>query len=400
MRIGLVGAFDRNNYGDVLMPIIMEKQIIKNLPNLNIEFEYYGQSYSDMKDLCAKRTIPLNNIYSNPCDIVIVVGGQVLSALYTGMYLNLQTSSTEIFKYKILNKFFKKYTEKKCKKKLKGKSIKPWILDKDDIKCKKLIYNTVGGNVLEGISDELIISKVVKKIDYISIREKDSFSILKKYKEDSLLYPDSIINLSSYMEENEIYGNVRKEIKEKVSNFGRYFVFQIKNNYGRLYINEIVKQIKDTIRKTSLKCILLPIGYAQGHEDHIILKKIYKLLDEDSCYMPYNNNIYETIYIIKNSKFFAGTSLHGIITAISYNIPNIIVTTHLSKLNSFVKTWNTTMIPNTPIEKISHNISNIMKKYDESKEFTRSVNKRLNILVEENFKKINDIIEECSKYEC
>ena len=40
MKIALVGAFDRNNYGDILMPIILEMRLNQVLND--ISFEYFG----------------------------------------------------------------------------------------------------------------------------------------------------------------------------------------------------------------------------------------------------------------------------------------------------------------------------------------------------------------------
>ena len=398
MKIGLVGAFDRNNYGDLLMPIVMEKQIRKNLPKVNCEFEYYALSDSNMEYVCSKNTKDLVIMYQNPCDIVIVVGGQVLSAIYTGMYLNLQKSKFKIFIIKVMYKLFPNIIERICKKRLKCKSIKPWIFEKKDLNCKKLIYNTVGGNILSSIKDDSIIYNFLNDVDYISIREKDSYEIIKKYSSSAELYPDSIINLSKYITESEINNHISSEIMECVLNFKEYFVFQIKKNYGKNYIDDISNEINKIIEVTGLKCILLPIGYAQGHEDHIILNKIYKKINRD-CYIPKFNNIYETIFMIKNSKIFMGTSLHGIITAISYEIPHIVVTTELEKLNSFVNTWKTTPIVNTPIREMKNNICYILDNYDKAKKMVVEANNRLNDLVEENFAKINKIIKEYSENE-
>ena len=396
MKIGLIGAFDRNNYGDILMPIIVEKQIRENFPNKDIVFEYYGQSYSNMEYTLGKNTIPLSEISKNKCDIAIFVGGEILSAVYRGMYLNLLESKIKILEYKILKKFFPKYTERKCKKNLKGISIKPWIVSKKDINCKYLIYNTVGGNVLNDVeeNEKKDIKEIFNTVDYISIREKDSFNILKEFKDDVKLYPDSVINLSKLIADDEIEVNTSEEIKSNVKRMDEYFVFQIKKIYGKKHISNIVNQIKEIYKSTGLKCILLPIGYAQGHEDHIILKEIYKKLDKDNCYMPSFNNIYETIYIIKNSKMFLGTSLHGIITAISYNLPHIIATTNLKKLNSFVNTWDTSPIVNCEIDEMCNSVENVMKNYEEITEFVKKANMRLQKLVDENFKNINKYIEE------
>ena len=292
MKIGLVRAYDRYNYGDLLMPIVVENQIKNHFKQENIEFKYYGLSYSDMEYTGGKNTEPLCNMYDDPCDIVIFVGGQVLSANYTGMYMNLLKFWPKIMYYKLLKKISPSYTEQKCKNNLKCISVKPWVVNKEDIKCKKLIYNTVGGKILTG--DEEFDNQIIESIntaDYISIRERNSYERVHNFCDKAKLYPDSVINLSKLVSEEEVLEKTSEEIKNNVKKYKDYFVFQIKNRYGNKYIDEIARQIISIKEKTGLNCILLPIGYAQGHEDQIVLSKIYKKLQQN-CYMPNFTNIY------------------------------------------------------------------------------------------------------------
>ena len=46
------------------------------------------------------------------------------------------------------------------------------------------------------------------------------------------------------------------------------------------------------------------------------------------------------MYLIANSRFFAGTSLHGNITAMSYAVPHIGLNREISKLDNYLKTWD------------------------------------------------------------
>jgi polysaccharide pyruvyl transferase WcaK-like protein len=45
------------------------------------------------------------------------------------------------------------------------------------------------------------------------------------------------------------------------------------------------------------------------------------------------------MYLISNSKIFIGTSLHGIITAMSYMVPYIGVFKENRKIDEYLKTW-------------------------------------------------------------
>lgn len=386
MKIALVGAFDRNNYGDVLMPILFEKRL--NMVFENVEYFYYGLQKSDMSSVKGVNTRSLKELYNpnNKFDVVVIVGGQVLTSDYKNMYLNLQKNPLYIFMLKCLSKVFKKTIEKYCKKRLSGKEIQPWIIDKDKINCKLLIYNTVGGKSIKN-NDQVF--DTIKKIDYISAREKGTYDVIKKIKKDVKLYPDSVISLSYILDDSVFDLNVRKELKNSLNDLGNYFVFQVKNKIGKESVDDIAAQIEEVYNKTGLSCVLLPIGYAQGHEDQIVLKKIYKKI-KTPVYFSYNN-IYETAYIIKMSKLYIGTSLHGAITSISYGIPHMALTNKITKLIDFLETWNTTPIVYTSITDLSNNTKKIM---NDSNAFNmvNDSRKKLFKQADNNFDEIVDLI--------
>ena len=154
-------------------------------------------------------------------------------------------------------------------------------------------------------------------------------------------------------------------------------------------LTEEILKIED---KYDVKCILLPIGYAQGHEDTVPLSMInHKINNKKTVYFDYNN-IYETLYILKNATLYIGTSLHGAITAISYGIPHFALTNKIKKLVDFLETWGTTDIIYSDVDKISDNYEEIAQNYIDFKRKVETERKKMIKLVDENFKKINQII--------
>lgn len=45
------------------------------------------------------------------------------------------------------------------------------------------------------------------------------------------------------------------------------------------------------------------------------------------------------MYLVSKSSIYVGTSLHGLITAQSYNIPFIALNKGISKIDNYCKTW-------------------------------------------------------------
>lgn len=389
MNIAIVGAFDRYNYGDILMPIILKKEIEKNINNKEINIDYYGLSKSNMEFCGGIDTEELSKIYNKKYEIVILDGGDILSVNWSDMFLNLQTSKIRILLFKIIRKISYNFSNEIARKKLKGRTEKPWVLDKEELKCNKLIYNTVDGKIENNIKSKTI--NTIKKIDYISLRNEEIFKDVKKTNSNAKLYPDSVISLSKYFTEEEIEKKVSKKVKDFVQN-NKYYVFQCKNTIGKKYYEDIIENINKISLDLKIKCLLLPIGYAQGHEDQIILKKINNELEEGISDFFEFNNIYEIIYMIKNSKLFIGTSLHGLITSISYGIPHIAYTKEIVKQIKFLNTWKTTPMIYTNPKKMYENTKNILNNYEENISKLQERKSLLENLAEENFENINNII--------
>lgn len=51
-------------------------------------------------------------------------------------------------------------------------------------------------------------------------------------------------------------------------------------------------------------------------------------------------NVWEIMYLIIKSQAFYGTSLHGVITAMSFGVPHYCINKNISKLTSFLETWS------------------------------------------------------------
>ncbi len=389
MKFGIVGAFDRYNYGDILMPIVVQNQLINNFSNVKIDF--YGLVKSDMEFCGGFKTKELADIYTQEYDAIILDGGDILSVTWSDMYLNLMKNKLGIFTFKVIRKISYNFSDYVAKMFLKGKTLRPWILDKELLKCNKLIYNTVDGSIKNVKNNKKLeeLKRVIAKFDYISLRNEKIFKEISEINNNATMFPDSVLALDALISEAEINNNVSEKVKEISNN--NYFVFQCKKIIGEKYYNEIISNIKQLSHKYNLKCLLLPIGYAQGHEDQVVLKKIHKEIEDETIMFDFNN-VYEIMFLIKNSKFFIGTSLHGLITSIVYKVPHFAFTNEIKKQINFLETWNTTPIIYTDADKMLENASRIMDDYENVKKQVSNKQSELEKLVLNNFEKINELI--------
>ncbi|MGY0205389.1 polysaccharide pyruvyl transferase family protein, partial [Acinetobacter soli] len=83
-------------------------------------------------------------------------------------------------------------------------------------------------------------------------------------------------------------------------------------------------------------------------------------INSNRIFLPESNTIFDTAYYIANSSGYTGTSLHGAITAIAYEVPHAAFSDEILKLVSFLNTWKTTPIVNIEITNIEKGISNLL----------------------------------------
>lgn len=347
-KIALVGAFDRYNYGDILMPIVFK------CVNIEKEYEYnlFATRQEDMQYSGGLYCSNLNELYKNidEYSAIIIIGGQCWGCNYSDALLTILDSNKKLEK-KYLNekRNSKKRFNIKAKKILKGMTPAPWIINGGKI---PVIYNTVGGNIayLPFKNNELSFKeyrkcwKLINNSLYISVRERYTYSINKLFVRKMKMYPDSVTMLST-IREKRCKNNVNDKIVEQVKAGRRYIVIQMNRMFGEQYIEIIAKEIGILFQRTGIKTFLLPLGYASGHDDQFILQEVYNrvLVQEREAVQFLNKvTVFDSIYVIANATAYCGTSLHGAITAISYGIPHSALSVYSKKLIRYLRTWKTT----------------------------------------------------------
>lgn len=342
--IALVGAFDRDNYGDILFPLIAEEWFRKK--QADFQFEYYGLVEADLRSIGGLKIKSIQSLYTEKNDGIIVVGGQILNAKWSAMHLNLINSSlvnvSAIF-YKVIGK---ERANKLAKLILKGKTVFPWIISNDVSSGAKVVYNAVGGSSFSNYSTKELshLKNDLNFASYLSVRGRLTYdNLLKIGIEDIKVAPDSAILLSQLFEKMQLKMKLSSHIEKTADSYEnkKYICFQIGKNYGKGNEKIIAKELIRASKKFNMSLILLPIGKASGHEDHIPLLKIKNHINNQVDVELINErNIYDIMYLIANSSIFIGTSLHGCITSMSYSIPCIAMDNRVHKAEEFLREFS------------------------------------------------------------
>jgi polysaccharide pyruvyl transferase WcaK-like protein len=102
----------------------------------------------------------------------------------------------------------------------------------------------------------------------------------------------------------------------------------------------LVEKLTALHLSTKKRFLLLTIGYAAGHDDLQLLTEVNKKIPQFTD-IKSNLNVWEIMYLIKHADFYMGTSLHGVITAMSFGKPHFGINKSIQKLDSFLADWST-----------------------------------------------------------
>lgn len=338
-KIYIAGAFDRYNYGDVLLPIILEKRL-RAVGFDDIEF--CSTKEADLSYCGGFKTIPLSSIYNKSKDsTIILTGGDVIGASIGTMFLHLSENKGKTFILKVFRKILGNNIFNYLCSKYTKLDIFPWVIDKEKFHCRSVIYNAVGATNAQGLDSKSLklIEHLMQKADYTSFRESYSQSLIKNI--DSSVYPDSAISMSEYFSRQQL----KQLSTEKINNFinkykNQYICIQVNREYLKdKNLDEICKELARVISQ-GYKILLLPIGFAALHEDLHSLDLIYKSMESKDVFLFDEISIFEIMNLIANSYFFAGTSLHGNITAMSYAVKHFCISRKMTKVIEFLNEWD------------------------------------------------------------
>lgn len=330
-NIFLIGATDRNNYGDLLFP-----HIVENYLRHTVTFDYtvsnYAIRYSDLSLIGALKTNSyrkfLKDIKLKDNVNVIVIGGEVLGADWIKLYSFLNPIINfmlykNLFEYRFLRRIVKFIIVPREKRTL------PFLICKNELpEIKNVIYSGVGGTVPEQLQMSL-------SYDLFSVRSERDKRNLKQLKSVEVI-PDSAIIMSDFWSISKLDILISQTLKEKL--FDEYIFFQVNKEVGKSNVELIVKQLTDLYNLTGIPVILCPIGKAVGHEDHLALKAINEKLEIPHIYFN-QPNIWDIMFLIAKSKLYIGTSLHGLITAMSYSVPYLGIVRPNMKIQKYLDDW-------------------------------------------------------------
>lgn len=333
-----LSASDRVNYGDLLFPIIFKK--FAEEQKYDVKFYNYGIIKSDLSHFGAIRTLSYKKLLRNIENFggnLVIGGGEVFFANWRTLYSFINPIYAQLIKMPFFKKLDFKFNLTNLL--LSGnRVVVPFCPAIKELKndSLKIYYSSVGGSFSGNTANgyNLKIAETLYKSSLLSVRDKRTFESMEEMNLMPKLTPDSAIIMSCFFKKDDL---INKLSFVKLPTSRKYIFLQIGRHKGPNNLESFAVDLKKLSKELNLEVILCPIGKAPRHEDNIILKKLNKI--EKSFYYINPKNIFDIMYLISNSALYMGTSLHGMITAQSYDVPFVGLNPKLAKVQSYISTW-------------------------------------------------------------
>lgn len=344
-KLYILAPNDRFNYGDLLFSHILKQYFSEFFDKI----VFCSTVKSDFSSLGGIPTEPYSVLYeANNSDenFLIIAGGESLFVSWRVIlsYIDKNIKTSKMFpKSRILSSLAWRLQSVYMRLKYRPQTLYPYTIGKYELpvfKC--VVYNSVGNCKLcddKKLMENKKAKKIVEDNDYLAVRDELTHNALNKMGVENSLVADSAILMSKCFSESFLERSLSLD-KQEYSKQG-YIYFQLGIAFLDGREKEFAMMLDRIWKKYKLKICLGVIATAIDHEDHIALSRIAKHLNPDSYLFYKSPNLWDIMWLIKNSKLYVGTSLHGAITAMSFGVP--ICAHGPKKLKRYLIDWGGTI---------------------------------------------------------
>lgn len=253
------------------------------------------------------------------------------------------------------------------------------------IKLAKLMGNKVvmlsqGIGPILNEKSRKITSNTLNKVDFISVRDKQSKEFLEDIGVDKnkiSLSADPVINFRSDEKQEN-----KNEDKKKVC-------FSLRN-WKNANVSGKISSVAEKLTENNIECHFIPFYY---NEDLELVNEIEKNIGEVATYYKERLSTNEAYDIIKNMNLLVGVRLHSLIFAASADVPFVAVS-YDHKVDHFVESVNMNVacsIDDIDIDQLYNEIIKKLENEDDEREKLSISVKKLRDTININYKILNMI---------
>ncbi|MEG3765169.1 polysaccharide pyruvyl transferase family protein [Alteromonas sp. 14N.309.X.WAT.G.H12] len=183
----------------------------------------------------------------------------------------------------------------------------------------------------------------------LSVRDKFSQIQLQRVGCQGLqLAPDLTTVMSSYISVAELENKSSYVTKQIIENYiNGYLVVQLAQEELKGKEAAYAKGLSETSLTLDLPIVFITNGIEQKGDSKLDgIDSIVSLLDDKITYSIHvDGNIFDAISLIRNGSCYCGSSLHGLITAMSFSVPRVALLSSSEKQINYMDTWELPHMP-------------------------------------------------------
>lgn len=345
-RWHLVGAFDRFNYGDLLFPHLLRGAF--EALGEEVETSCWSTRAADLGrhgGLACGSLVELARC-AGPGDAVVLAGGELLAARWTGTLRALTGPRRSLVLGVAGRALGTSVTDAVARRRLGGRTPQPWVLGPGDVGGAAVAYDAVGAQGIADLPPALrdAARQRLAQAAFLAVRDRASQEALADWGLTARLSPDPAALVAELFPASRLAERCSPEVAGLLAGQTEgYTVFQAGRFPSRGLLPVLAEQLRRLVRATGLPLLLLPLGLAAGHEDPRPLAKLARDLEDlEPAPLPLVvpvRRIWDQMAVIAGARLFAGTSLHGNLTAAAFAVPTVGLGRRVGKLDAFLRDW-------------------------------------------------------------
>ncbi|MEM5427957.1 polysaccharide pyruvyl transferase family protein [Cupriavidus oxalaticus] len=367
----LFGAFDRHNFGDLLLAHVVRRMIGQRSPA--DQLRYGGLAERDLRRHGGHRVHALARLSATVGDAavdVIHVGGEILTcSLWEAAVMLLPPAQAGA----VVARLDSRPRERAAwaQQQLGVPDLVPYLLPAGLFaNVRRVIVNAAGGIGLGSVEPGMRAEVVAKlgAATSVGVRDRQTRSVLADNGIDCRLEPDPAMLVA------ELFGDrIRRraghgECARIGSAFpGGYLAVQCSADFGDdATLSELASQLECVARDRHLGVVLFRAGAAPWHDDLACYRRLAARLRGAPVAIFGSLDLWDICALIAHSQGFIGSSLHGGIVAGAFALPRLGLlrpgqAPGASKQVAFAAAWDTAGAPAAvPVETLAAGMDTVL----------------------------------------
>lgn len=324
----LFGAFDRHNFGDLLLAHVVQRMIRRHRPYANLR--YGGLAERDLRPHGGHRVHALARLSATVGDAavdVIHVGGEILTcSLWEAAVMLLPPGQAEAVVARLDSRPHARTAW--ARDQLRVPDLVPYLLPANLFaNLRRVIVHAAGGIDLGSVEPGMRAEVVAKlgAATSVGVRDRQTRSVLAGNGIDCRLEPDPAVLVA------ELFGNrIRRranhgECARIASGFpGGYLAVQCSADFGDdETLSQLASQLERVARDRHLGVVLFRAGAAPWHDSLACYRRLAARLCGTPVALFRSLELWDICALIAHSQGFIGSSLHGGIVAGAFALPRL-----------------------------------------------------------------------------